>query len=209
MMRFGLVLVGAIAVLAACGGPVDERARVAGVLQDDRDAAPRTAPSGAPSAVLQGEARADAQRRQTVVLTPAAPRPDEPTPPRRTAPVSRPLAGAPPAKPAPPPEAAPAEPVIAGVEPARLMGLGRSELANLMGTPSILRTEPPGELWLYKNEACVAHVYLYENGGPDDYRVRYVETRGADAAVSTSKCLAAFANAVASTVSLDDAKPKD
>lgn len=207
MMRFGLILVGAIAVLAACGAPVDERARVAGVLQDDRSAAPRTAPSGAPSAVLQGEARADAQRQQTVVLTPAAPRPDEPDPPRRTPPVSRPLAGAPPAKPAPPPAAT--APVIAGVEPARLMGLGRSELANLMGTPTILRNEPPGELWLYKNEACVAHVYLYENGGTDDYRVRYVETRGADAAVSTNQCLAAFANAVASTVSLDDAKPKD
>ena len=94
--------------------------------------------------------------------------------------------------------------VVPLFEPARLVGLGRSELADLMGTPQILRNEPPGEVWLYKSDACVAHVYLYEEAGPDDYRVSYVETRSVGAVVSSARCLAHLASGSASTVSLNE-----
>jgi len=200
--RIGLLV--ALA-LAACGAPVDERARVAGVLHEDRAAAPGTETSASPPPLLQNEARLDAA---ALPLAPPAPRPDAPEPPRRQTTRSGPLLAAPPPRPEPPVKPEPAEPVVASVDPARLVGLGRSELADLMGTPSILRNEPPGELWLYKNASCVAHVYLYEKTGPEDYEVSYVEARGAKQAMPTGQCLAAFADEAASTVSLNE-EPKN
>ncbi len=189
-----LLLVCGVLALAACGAPVDERARIAGVLHEDRADAPRTAPSAAPSPVLEREAA-------NTSLAPLAPRPEE-----RTAPPKQTARDTTRREPAPVQEsetAEAAEPAIETIDPARLVGLGRSELADLMGAPMILRNEPPGELWLYKNTACVAHVYLYETTGPDDNEVRYVEARGTDTALSTGQCLAAFATEAASTVSLN------
>jgi hypothetical protein len=192
-MKRAWIIVGCLGVLAACGAPVDERARVAGVLKDD-------APP--PSSVVVQEANATpraplAKPPGAVKLTPPAPRPTE-APSRRVARAATPPASA--------EKSVPAEvkTVVPLFEPARLVGLGRSELADLMGTPQILRNEPPGEVWLYKSDACVAHVYLYEEAGPDDYRVSYVETRSVGAVVSSARCLAHLASGSASTVSLNE-----
>lgn len=191
-----LVLAGCLVGLAACGAPIDERARVAGVLQDD-------APP--PSSVVVREAR-DTSRAPRVTptgpiaMTPAAPRPTETAPPPRRTPRATPTPAAPAVAPAP----TEPEEVVTLVEPAELVGLGRSELADLMGTPDILRTEPPAEVWLYRNDACIAHIYLYEEDGPDDYQVNYVETRSRGAVVSSGQCLAHFAAGAASTVSLNE-----
>ena len=191
---------GCLAVLAACAAPADESTRVAAVLREDRAAVP-------PPRVVVDEAKsaqtAGVRPPSVVRLTPPAPRPTEParsaerttvrpTPPRTPA-----------AAPAP---AKPPEPAIAALEPARLVGLGRSALADLLGTPELLRTEPPGEVWLYKSAACVAHIYLYEEGGPEDYQVRYVETRSQVAPVSSAQCLAHLAEGSASRVSLNERK---
>lgn len=192
------IVVGCLIALAACGAPIDERARVAGVLKD--------APPP-PSSVVVREANA-APRTLIVtppgpmVMTPPAPRPTETAPPPRR------VARTAPPPPAPTEEAPPADvkTVVPLFEAARLVGLGRSELADLMGTPKILRHEPPGEVWLYKSDACVAHIYLYEEAGPDDYQVSYVETRSEGAPVSSAQCLAHLASGSASTVSLNQSR---
>lgn len=196
-MKPSWIVVGSLVALAACGAPVDKRARVAGALKED---------APAPSSVVVREADA-AQRTLKVTppgpvaMTPPAPRPTETTPLRRIARAATP----------PPQAQAQEEEALAEVkaavpvfEPARLIGLGRSELADLMGTPTILRNEPPGEVWLYKSNACVAHVYLYEEAGPDDYQVSYVETRSVGAVVSSARCLAHLSSGSASTVSLNE-----
>ncbi|MDC0655145.1 hypothetical protein OAP48_00385 [bacterium] len=138
-----------------------------------------------------------------IAMTRPAPRPSEVAPQRRRATTTV----------TPPPLTVSEKPVPADVrkvvlpfEPARLVGLGRSELAGLIGTPRILRNEPPGEVWLYKSDTCVAHIYLYQQAGPDDYQVTYVETRGVGAFVSSAQCLAHLASGSASTVSLKDSQ---
>ena len=198
-MKRSWVVVGCFAILAACGVPVDEQARVAVILQDS---------SPPPSNVTVREA--DAAPRPLIVtvprpiaMTPLAPRPTEAAPPRRRAARSiRPSAPTAMEKPAP----ADVKTVAPLFEPARLVGLGRSELVDLMGTPKILHNEPPGEVWLYKSGACVAHVYLYQQAGPDDYQVSYVETRGVSAVISSAQCLAHLASGSASTVSLSESQ---
>lgn len=193
------VVVGSLIILAACGAPIDERVSVASDPQ---------APLPPPSIVAVHETHA-APRSLIVMppgpiaMTPLAPRPTEVAPLRRSA--TRTVTTPPPTAvemPAP----ADVRRVAPLFEPARLIGLGRSELADLMGTPEILRNEPPGEVWLYKSGACVAHIYLYQQAGPDDYQVSYVETRGVGAVVSSAQCLAHFASGSASTVSLGAAE---
>jgi len=193
-MKRSWIVAGCLFTLAACGAPIDERSRVAGVLNDA---------SPAPSSVVVREANAAPRAvivtpPGPVAMTPPAPRPTEEAPPRRVARAVPPPATA---ERAPPADVQTAVPLF---EPARLVGLGRSELADLMGTPQILRNEPPGEVWLYKSDACVAHVYLYEEDGPDDYQVSYVETRSVGAVVSSARCLAHLASGSASTVSLNE-----
>ena len=143
------LVVGCLVILGACGAPVDERAQVAGVLQ-----------AASPPPLIVAAREANAAPRSLIVtlprpiaMTPLAPRPTEAAPPRRRA-----------ASTATPPPAV-EEPASAEVkivaprfEPARLVGLGRSELVDLMGRPEILRNEPPGEVWLYKRGSCGAHV---------------------------------------------------
>ena len=199
-MKRSWVVVGCLVILAACGAPVDERARVVGVLQGA---------SPPPSIVTVREAEAAPRTLivtlpRPIAMTPLAPRPTEAVPPRRRE--SRTTT--------PPPLTAVEKPAPADVktvaplfEPKRLVGLGRSELADLMGAPEILRNEPPGEIWLYKSSACVAHIYLYQQAGPDDYQVSYVEMRGVGAVISSAQCLAHLAPGSASTVSLS--KPQN
>ena len=189
------VVGGSLFIWAACGTPTDERARLSSALSE---------PSPPPSIIeVHG---ANAAPRTLIVtptgpiaMTPPAPRSSEVAPSQRRA--ARMVTPPPPSvseKPAP----AEVRKVALPFEPARLIGLGRSELADLMGTPRILRNEPPGEVWLYKSDVCVAHIYLYQQAGPDDYKVSYLETRGVGVFVSSAQCLAHFTSGSASTVSL-------
>ena len=80
-MKRSWVVVGCFAILAACGAPVDERARVAGVLQGA---------SPPPSIVTVREAEAAPRPLivtlpRPIAMTPLAPRPTEAAPPRRRA----------------------------------------------------------------------------------------------------------------------------
>ena len=74
---------------------------------------------------------------------------------------------------------APKEPVPAKPEPEirpeSLIGAGRSGLIVRLGTPTLLRREPPAEFWQFTGDGCVLHVYLYETGTGEDYEVTHVE----------------------------------
>lgn len=84
--------------------------------------------------------------------------------------------------PPPAPEVVP-EPVIAEkpkpAEPAfqmsNIMGLQKSSVEDILGTPSLKRVEKRSEVWLYDNQFCNAHVYFYENDN-SDLHVEYIET---------------------------------
>jgi hypothetical protein len=54
-----------------------------------------------------------------------------------------------------------------------LIGLTRAELARLLGAPTLLRREPPAEVWQYAGAACVLHVFIYQE--PGGGRVTYYE----------------------------------
>ena len=63
-----------------------------------------------------------------------------------------------------------------------LKGLTAAALEDLLGTPSLLRPEPPAQLWQYADEKCVLQVYLYDPPAGGDAVVEHVEARmrGAD-----------------------------
>lgn len=58
----------------------------------------------------------------------------------------------------------------------RLTGLGPTELLSLLGEPNLRRSDPPAELWQYRDAGCVLELYLYRQG--DAYRVVRAEARG-------------------------------
>ena len=58
----------------------------------------------------------------------------------------------------------------------RLTGLEPNELLSLLGEPNLRRSDPPAELWQYRDAGCVLELYLYRDG--DAYRVVRAETRG-------------------------------
>jgi len=80
---------------------------------------------------------------------------------------------------------------------ADLLGLGRLQVAKLLGDPSLLREEPPAEVWLYEGALCVLHLFLYEQASGPDYAVRYFEVRGSgDASVGQGICYASLLSEV-------------
>jgi hypothetical protein len=101
------------------------------------------------------------------------------------------------AVPAPAPQPAPEVPETAALpppapkiddDPARLMGLDRAGLAELLGDPELMRREPPAEIWQYRGGSCVFDVFLYEEAGRR--RVTYLEARdGAAQRVGARGCL--------------------
>ena len=123
--------------------------------------------------------------------------PPETTPPETTPPETKP----PETKPIVTIETAPApaEPAVVGVapatepeavarlpeaepiddDPAQLMTLERAALEALLGPPSLLREEPPAEVWLYQGTGCALHVFLYPERDGAPHRVTYYEVRGA------------------------------
>lgn len=65
------------------------------------------------------------------------------------------------------------------VDPNRLIGVGRADVQALLGTPALIRREPPAEIWQYQGRACVFDLFLYEEGGT--HRVTYLEARDVSA----------------------------
>ena len=61
------------------------------------------------------------------------------------------------------------------VPPTSLIGVGRGDLLSRLGTPALLRREPPAEFWQFSGDGCVLHVYLYESAAGADYQVAHVE----------------------------------
>lgn len=59
--------------------------------------------------------------------------------------------------------------------PDSLIGSRRSDLRARLGTPALLRREPPAEFWQFAGDGCVLHVYLYETDSSERYEVTHVE----------------------------------
>ena len=77
--------------------------------------------------------------------------------------------------------AAPVQPVLPPPDSKRMMGLNRNDLASLLGSPTLRRADTPAEVWQYRDNACVLHVFLYQDPVSGGYAVTYVDTvqRGA------------------------------
>lgn len=133
--------------------------------------------------------------------------PSKPAPvPAAVAPTSEPEPAVKPApEPIPPAEAVATEPRETAalpplpppeppaLKPAELMGLAQGELTELLGTPSLKRTDPPAALWQYRDTDCILDLFLYEDGSA--YRVRHIEFRrrgdtAALAGTDAESCLA-------------------
>ena len=86
---------------------------------------------------------------------------------------------------------APRRRAAAAFDPGRLIGMGRDQVVALLGTPTLLRRDPPAELWLYEGQSCTAHLFLYQDSQDGDYQVRHLETQvGQDQADAGAACLA-------------------
>ena len=59
--------------------------------------------------------------------------------------------------------------------PDSLLGFRRGDLLARLGTPDLLRREPPAEFWQFAGDWCVLHVYLYETTSSERYEVTHVE----------------------------------
>ena len=77
---------------------------------------------------------------------------------------------------------------VPDLDPSALLGLMRADVAALLGPPRLLRRDPPAEMWQYRTEECVLHVFLYAAPADTGYRVRHVELRGHDRAPVPAKC---------------------
>jgi|LNFM01.1.fsa_nt_gb hypothetical protein len=178
-------------LLAACGAP-REPARDAHMSWYDKY------PDWKPGDPMPNEAAA---------AEPAAPKPAAPKPAVAAKP--QPADASPPASTPPQRQAAlpPAREPL-GREPPpeppkleELRGLDAAQLMQLLGKPTLLRDEATAQMWQYRSEACVLHLFLYPNpGAAGEKRVQYVEARprqtGAPAATSgPNECLATLVGA--------------
>ncbi len=60
----------------------------------------------------------------------------------------------------------------------KLIGMRAKEISSLLGQPTLLRHEPPAQVWQYASDDCVLYVFLYRNRRDTGRsRVRYVESR--------------------------------
>ena len=80
--------------------------------------------------------------------------------------------------------------------------MNSAELTTLLGKPTLMRNEVTGQMWQYRGETCVLHLFLYPSGAAasSEKRVQYVEARarqtGASAVTSgPSECLATLVGA--------------
>ena len=78
-------------------------------------------------------------------------------------------------------------------DPAALVGKAQSEVAVLLGAPSLLRSDPPAEIWQYAGPACVLHAFFYAEGDGGAHRVAHYEIAARDGAgISRAACFAGF-----------------
>jgi len=76
-------------------------------------------------------------------------------------------------------------------DPARLLQQGEAKVANLLGTPDLIREEASAAIWQYRGRACVLDVFFYPAEGA--LKVRHLEARDATAApLPTRRCLKAL-----------------
>jgi hypothetical protein len=96
-----------------------------------------------------------------------------------------------------PPEAPAAEPRKRAPAAADLVGLSARRVFALFGAPTLLRREPPAEVWQYAGSRCVLFVFLYReigDQGEGEERVLHAETGGRDGGrgIGDAACLEAL-----------------
>jgi hypothetical protein len=131
----------------------------------------------------------------TTTSAPDAPSTPPPVPPKSAPP--QPQAALPPAQ-SPPAQS----PIEAPPEPPKLeelRGLNAVQLTALLGKPTLLRDESAAQMWQYRSETCVLHLFLYPAQGGEK-RVQYVEARSrqigaATATTGPNECLATLVGA--------------
>lgn len=114
-----------------------------------------------------------------------------------------------------PPEAPPEATAASAVEPARpqrlpelpygvqLVGLGSADLQNLLGQPTLVRSEQGAQYWRYSVGGCQLDLFLYTDRHAGPARVVYFDVRPsgyvtvahADACSSAAKALRGAATA--------------
>lgn len=69
-----------------------------------------------------------------------------------------------------------AEPARRNAVPlAQMRGLSGTQITEMLGKPQFLRQDSTAELWQYRGESCVLHLFLYRAN--DEWRVRHAEAR--------------------------------
>lgn len=74
-----------------------------------------------------------------------------------------------------------------------LIGQGTAQIDARIGAPDLVRSEGDGELRIYRNAACVLHVFAYSRGGIR--QATHVEARTAEGQIvgaDADACLAQF-----------------
>lgn len=77
----------------------------------------------------------------------------------------------------------------------KLVGMDEQNLGRLLGSPGLLRSDGPAEIWQFVDETCILDVFLYRSGGR--FVVDYVEARparedGGSTAADVQACLDAI-----------------
>ena len=73
----------------------------------------------------------------------------------------------------------------------QVLAQSESHIRSLLGTPSLLRQDPPAQLWQYRGPACVLDVYLYETSA--GFVSKHLAARGLKGqTMDPSACLAAI-----------------
>ena len=58
---------------------------------------------------------------------------------------------------------------------AKFPGLSDAQVTGMLGKPQFLRQDASSELWQYRGDGCVLHLFLYRD--KDGLRVRHAEMR--------------------------------
>ncbi|MEH6629220.1 MAG: hypothetical protein V7776_00245 [Halopseudomonas aestusnigri] len=67
-------------------------------------------------------------------------------------------------------EIAPLQPEIDD-DPEKLLGIDAQQLIEMLGEPTLIRSESPAEIWQYSTKSCVLDLVLY------DSKTTYIEAR--------------------------------
>lgn len=69
-------------------------------------------------------------------------------------------------------------------------GVSAKATREAMGAPSLIRHEPPAEVWQYRSEDCVLDIYFYDS--TRNPRADYAELRDrhSDESLNSTACLA-------------------